>query len=362
LDFQRPQSSSLNAEVDGSIWGAPVVAPASGYVDRIKNDVTDNPLGISNYAENWGNYVVIRLDQGYWALLAHLQQWTIAVKPGERVEIGTYLGAAGNSGRSPVPHLHFQVQNLPELGAATVPFRLANYNTTSHPEQPFLHWNAASLPPAGAVLSGASVNGGVHAVLSSIAPGQAIWTLEIKGHIPRPFRVRRSSITSKITNSIDEAGQHILDAGPGGSLVCGLAPDAWRVIEGRRVRSPLLRSLALAISTIPYAATVGMTWQDPAPLVPPGASWLRLLLAPYIKRPFTYVRSTCVSEPGTGNEKFTIETRLEPQQRSMPTTLVCQMDRLRGPVRLEVIFKNGTCVYSLLSFQPGLSPGAKEGE
>ena len=97
LDFVRPPNFSSPTS---SIWDAPVIAPAAGVVESIRNNVPDNPLGVCNFADSWGNFVCIRLDQGGWALLAHFRQWSIVVQPGMRVEIGSPLGAAGNSGRS----------------------------------------------------------------------------------------------------------------------------------------------------------------------------------------------------------------------------------------------------------------------
>jgi urea transporter-like protein/peptidase M23-like protein len=131
LDLVRPPAphEATNVAAATSIWKAAVTAPAAGFVERVRDGVPDNALGGCNYSESWGNYVCIRLDQGGWALLAHFKQWSIAVRPGTRVEIGNYLGAVGNSGRSPAPHLHLQVQDGPDPGASTIPFRIANYQS-----------------------------------------------------------------------------------------------------------------------------------------------------------------------------------------------------------------------------------------
>ncbi|MBA4264590.1 MAG: hypothetical protein C0453_05870, partial [Comamonadaceae bacterium] len=102
LDFLRPGESAA----DASIWGLPVHSPAPGMVERVRTGVVDNAVGGCNYAENWGNHVVIRLDAGGWLMLAHLQKDSIVVSPGQRVEVGTHLGLAGNSGRSTLAHLH----------------------------------------------------------------------------------------------------------------------------------------------------------------------------------------------------------------------------------------------------------------
>lgn len=359
LDFQRPLSAGADVESEGSIWGAAVTAPAAGVVGRVKDDVADNPLGICNYADTWGNHVVIRLDQGGWALLAHLRQGTIAVKPGTRVEIGTYLGAVGNSGRSPVPHLHLQVQSAEEPGAPTVRFRLANYLSASGPKNPLLHWNAAAVPCEGAIVMAASRNPAVHSVLASIAPGSAVWVAESQGHVPRPFRQLQSTTTMRVNVALDHAGRHLFQSESHGTLVSGLDPDAWRVIDVREEASPFLDLLALVAPSIPYAAVTGMTWREPAPIIPLGAPhWLRILLSPYLRETFAYVHCTCISEPGPQGGSLKIETDLETRREvgrtSLPFKLTCQFEILRGPVRIEAAFEGGSLTYSQLSFEPGL--------
>ena len=53
-----------------------------------------------------GNHVVIRSDDGVFALVAHLQRGSVAVHEGERVRAGQRIGACGNSGNSSEPHVH----------------------------------------------------------------------------------------------------------------------------------------------------------------------------------------------------------------------------------------------------------------
>jgi murein DD-endopeptidase MepM/ murein hydrolase activator NlpD len=45
------------------------------------------------------------------------------VREGQPVRRGELLGLCGSSGRSPRPHLHFQLQAAPQLGAPTLPCR-----------------------------------------------------------------------------------------------------------------------------------------------------------------------------------------------------------------------------------------------
>lgn len=358
LDFQRPNlpGQPRRRAADGAAeWAPPVIAPAAGMVERVRDGVADNPLGICNYADNWGNHVLVRLDQGGWALLAHLRQGSVAVKPGARVEIGTYLGTVGNSGRSPVPHLHLQVQNSAALGAPTVPFTLANFLSASDPEKPFLQWHSATLPDQGTVVRAAAANPGTHAIVASMAPGTAVWDTQTDGVIPRPFRQTHAATTTRIAIQFDAAGRHLFKGRGSGTMVSSLDPDAWRVVDLQANVPEFLKLLALAVPSIPYAATAGMTWEEPAPIVALGlVRWLGLSLSPYLADPFPLVRCECISAPDGKDKPLIIETRLETSWRWLPSKLTCQFDRLRGPIRLTASFADGTVTYSLLSFEPGM--------
>ncbi len=356
LDFQYPITIDNSPDPTVNIWGASVYSPASGFIERIQNTIPDNQLGISNYAENWGNHIVIRLDQGKWALLAHLQQYSIALTTGARVEAGDYLGKVGNSGRSPIPHLHIQAQNAPAPGAPTVPFRLVNYLSCLDDNAPFSHWNAASLPPEDKIVMAAYPNQGVHTLLAGIAPGSAVWSRETKGHIPSNFRNAHSENITRINTTLDTAGRHQFTANiEKGTLIAILAPDAWRIVEAKQLTSPLLKLFALAIPSIPYTVKTGITWDDTAPLIPAGiASCFSLSLAPYLNRPFTLSKCKCLSEPASKRTKLQIETTFEHSHLSFPLKITCQFDILRGPVKIQADFKNGSIVYSILSFEPGL--------
>jgi hypothetical protein len=356
FDFQRPSWYSPAGSAGNAIWEAAVTAPAAGVVERVRNDVADNALGVCNYADSWGNFVCIRLDQGGYALLAHLRQSTITVKSGTRVEIGTHLGAIGNSGRSPVPHLHLQVQRTAELGAPTLPFRLANFQ--SGKVAPLLEWNSATVPASGALVMAAEPKPAVHAILASLAPGSAVWTAERHGNVPRFFRERAFDISLQVETRLDELGQHHVTCLDGSSLALSLDADAWRAVE-QRGDSSFLRLLTLVAPSIPYATRSGMSWSDTVPAVPVGLMrWFKLPMAPYRARPFIHSRTTCVAEPNLLSSALTIETVLGPPHRSLPNRITCSFEPLRGPVRIEATFDHGSLVYSLVSFAPGSQPGA----
>ena len=73
----------------------------------VANDLPDLPPAEADDHHPAGNHVVIRLDDSdIYIGLAHLQQGTVAVHPGDRVQAGQVLGRVGTSGRTSEPHLH----------------------------------------------------------------------------------------------------------------------------------------------------------------------------------------------------------------------------------------------------------------
>lgn len=77
----------------------------AGTVETILDNVADG----SEYGGGWGNYVLIRHDNGMYSRYAHLKTG-LMVKQGQRVDENTQLGIIGASGRAYGRHLHFEVQ------------------------------------------------------------------------------------------------------------------------------------------------------------------------------------------------------------------------------------------------------------
>ena len=75
-----------------------------------------------------GNQVVIDHGHAEFSFLAHLQQGSVAVQPGQSVAPGDTLGLCGNSGNSSEPHLHYHLQDSGEFGAGEgKPAQFRNY-------------------------------------------------------------------------------------------------------------------------------------------------------------------------------------------------------------------------------------------
>jgi murein DD-endopeptidase MepM/ murein hydrolase activator NlpD/urea transporter len=132
-------------------YGLPVLSPAYGQVWHVVNHVADNAPGTINAVDNWGNYVLVRMADGKFVVLAHLQPDSVSLLPGAWVKPGDLLGLCGNSGRSPQPHIHLHVQTAAMLGTPTAPFHLCNVMVTEPGEAARYH--LATVPKQAALLA-----------------------------------------------------------------------------------------------------------------------------------------------------------------------------------------------------------------
>ncbi len=108
-------------------YNKPVLAPADGYVQEIADFIEDNEIGEINREQNWGNTIVLYHLPGLYAKLSHLKKNSFTVSQGDYVKKGQVIAYCGNSGRSPEPHLHFQIQSTPYIGSKTFAYPLSYY-------------------------------------------------------------------------------------------------------------------------------------------------------------------------------------------------------------------------------------------
>lgn len=115
-------------------FGRPILAPDAGTVIACHDSESDHPAyrGLPSVpyaltqhrrlAAGWkalaGNHVFIRTRSTIVAL-CHLQQGSIAVRPGQKVRTGDMLARCGNSGNSTEPHLHVQAVDHEHIERAT---------------------------------------------------------------------------------------------------------------------------------------------------------------------------------------------------------------------------------------------------
>ena len=113
---------------DGSIngnyfsYGTDIVAPKKGEIYDIVNGMEDSvpsPGSVQEADPPGGNTIWIKHDENIFSFYAHLLNGSIRVSKGDLVRPGDVIAKCGNSGRSSEPHLHFHVQDSPDLQNGT---------------------------------------------------------------------------------------------------------------------------------------------------------------------------------------------------------------------------------------------------
>jgi len=134
-----PQTRDKDEDDAYAGWGREIIAPADGIVVYARNDVPDNTkLNEDPDPSKWeplpspvtaiaGNCVIIDHQNGEFSVMMHMRQGSVKVQKGETVKAGQPIGNLGNSGDAYGPHLHYQLQNGPELFAyPSVPVVFSN--------------------------------------------------------------------------------------------------------------------------------------------------------------------------------------------------------------------------------------------
>jgi murein DD-endopeptidase MepM/ murein hydrolase activator NlpD len=117
-------------------YSGPVLAVADAIVVASRNDLPDQvpgklPDGLP-IDEADGNFAILDIGGGAYALYAHMQPGSVRVSAGDRVRRGDQIGTVGNSGNSQAPHLHLQMMNAPSgLAANGVPYVFDAFSVTA---------------------------------------------------------------------------------------------------------------------------------------------------------------------------------------------------------------------------------------
>ncbi|MFE0355646.1 peptidoglycan DD-metalloendopeptidase family protein [Streptomyces nigra] len=122
--FSAPVSAAAvgtSYKVAGSMW-------SSGYHTGVDFSApTGTPLKAvgagtvvsAGWGGAYGNQVVIRLADGYYAQYAHLS--SLSVSSGQTVTAGQQIGLSGATGNVTGPHLHFEIRTAPGYGSDVDP-------------------------------------------------------------------------------------------------------------------------------------------------------------------------------------------------------------------------------------------------
>ncbi len=147
-----------------------ITAPFDGYVYDIINTVEDNDIGEIDTKLNWGNTIILNHLNGLFSQISHIKKDTFGVFIGQYVTKGTYLAACGNSGRSPEPHIHFQMQLNPIVGAKTFAYPISYFIERNGIEK---NLRISEVPNEGAFISNVQVNE-LLVIAFALVPGQKI--------------------------------------------------------------------------------------------------------------------------------------------------------------------------------------------
>ncbi len=302
LDFEladanlRPDRSPGATLADFPTYGAPLVSPVDGRVARLVDDVEDNDIGGNNFAENWGNSIVIEVAPGLHVQMSHFRRRGFKVREGDRVRQGQLLGYLGNSGRSPVPHLHLQMQVLPEVGSPTIPFRLHGYRTPAGDGLWSHHFRG--LPQRDEPVAGARRHRWVETCFAPRAQTEREYRVfTARGEARETIRQERTPGGGLIFHSVEHGARARLVSGEG----------IFTPVEFSGSRKSLLVVFAGA-GRIPLTPGAGLQWNDfvdPVCGVGWGRKWLADFFGPFLGRTPPACQAEVVSFDAQ-EEKFVI--------------------------------------------------------
>ncbi len=128
IDNNNSQYTNEGKNVeDYYCYNKPIIAPANGIVVDIVDGIDDNKIGDVNLIENWGNSIVIKHSEFLFSQVSHIKAGSFKVAVGDVVKHGDILANVGNTGRSPFPHMHFQIQATPYIGSKTIDYPISSY-------------------------------------------------------------------------------------------------------------------------------------------------------------------------------------------------------------------------------------------
>ncbi|MCX6290603.1 MAG: urea transporter [Bacteroidetes bacterium] len=177
-------------------YNLPVVAPAAGWVEKIVDGVFDNDIGDVDVNRNWGNTIVIRHSNFLFSQVSHLKKGTFKVRVGDYVNKGDVLAMNGNSGRSPEPHIHFQLQATSQIGSKTIPFPISFFMKHDG-DRVFL--KSYEVPAEGDTISNVEVSSVLKDAFHFI-PGKK-FVLQVTGHKKEPYYTTWEVFTDAYNNS-----------------------------------------------------------------------------------------------------------------------------------------------------------------
>lgn len=336
LDFEildesgKPHPDQRTKLEDAYTYGSAVLSPCDGTIISVVSDVIDNELGEENLLQNWGNLVVLLNDLGWYVLLSHFKRDGIIVYKNQRVTRGQLLGYCGNSGRSPLPHLHLQVQAAWFPGATTIPFRIRNFISRHASGEAIL---TTGIPIEGNLISPLQIDPDLIACFS--------------GQIGTSIRYRIEKAGKTIawetieTSSLGWGEISYRSAEYGASLSASISDETFISHTLENSSSSVLRLFSLGLGFVPFSKNRNIIWKDYSacrPWISPVNVILSDLLQPFIGLPFLHLQSRFLPSS-------------KPDEIIMHTTVINADDRF--PTNIEAILSPNLGIIELTASYQG---------
>ena len=275
-------------------FGKPVLAAAAGYVAKVVNSIPDNPIGSINTQDNWGNYITISHGYGYYTLYAHLREGSVKLAEGDYVKLGDKIGTVGNSGRSPVPHLHFQAQSGVDAGSHSIYSHIVNYKKQTEDGYELC---SSGVPEEGEVVS-------------ALVPEKDLAPILQFGYGQKQrYAVQTPRREWQETWQVDLnlTGTHSLVSDHGSKLEFSIYNGIYNSLKLSHGRKAALAAFAMVASRLPWNESGKLTWKDePSLSVLMGPFWknVTLFLIPF----FQPIRVYAKAELKQLNQKIKVES------------------------------------------------------
>lgn len=226
----------------------PVLSPVRGRVVKVIDSLPDNQIGQVDRINNWGNLVIIYDQRGFYIELSHFMQYSIKVQEGDWVEQGSMLGLCGNSGYSPQPHMHIQVQATDVIGALTLPFSFIRYVNDKV-------YNANDTPEENHEIESLPVDKAMNQKMTFILDREIRYQIETKGQKTRELHLTVRSAPD---------GTFYFDSGKG-KLYFGSYQGTFYFysFDGH---DPDLKPFMIGCPSLPLAFRNRLSWTDVIPV------------------------------------------------------------------------------------------------
>ncbi|MCY2970677.1 MAG: urea transporter [Planctomycetota bacterium] len=330
LDFEildesgKPHPDQRTKLEDAYTYGTAILSPCDGVVISVVSDVIDNELGEENLLQNWGNLVVLLNDLGWYVLLSHFKRDGIIVYKNQRVTRGQLLGYCGNSGRSPLPHLHLQVQAAWFPGATTIPFRIRNFISHHASGETVL---TTGIPREGDLISPLQIDPDLIACFSGQIGTSIRYRIEKAGKTIAWETIRTISLGwGEISYRSVEYGAR---------LSASISDETYISHTLENSSASILRLFSLGLGSVPFSKNRSIMWEDFAacrPWISPVNVILSDLLQPISGLPFLHLQSRFL--PSNKPDEIIIQTTVITADDRFPTNIEITLSPNLGIIEL----------------------------